>query len=381
MIRRVAAIPPESARPGGRGAFVLLRSKAHGWWGSLPSIIPSVNGAEVRDTWFISNSSALLGGYDPGEVDDLLRRVAAELDAGRSARPLIENATFRSATGEKGCDIDAVDWFLDQILRCSDRSEPAGLSADPWRDLAVAQYTLSGISDRTQPPKQLRKYFAEECRSAWRNFGQQPGTYLRWEQVNRLRGHIGEFELRTADQQTIASMFRYAGIFKVAGRSFAVNGPEIPARSTADSWAPGIAELAARSWRDNTGHYAAETMKNSEQRDKARGISEFVDENGTPILYTTGASFWHRTHARVTFPDQQSLRFLVRGTMLRNAIMTAVDQAGNKVARYRITRRYWNSSAMADAEVAVHPDRKLTDELILAITISSPWLGTYFHRQ
>jgi hypothetical protein len=356
------------------------KPRPRGYQRSLASTrLPLVKGVEVRDTFFISNSSALLG-YDSGEVDDLLRRVAAELDAGRSARPLIENARFQT-WARRPYDIDAVDWVLDQILRCSDRSELAGLSADPWRDLAVAQYTLSGISGRTQPPKQLRKYFAEECRNAWRNFRQQPGTYLRWEQVNRLRGHIGEFELRTADQQTIASMFRYARIFNVVGRSFTVNGPEIPARSTADSWAPGIAELAARSWRDNTGHYAAKTMKNSEQRDKARGVREFVDETGTPILYTTGASFWHRAHARVTFPDQQSLRFLVRGTMLRNAIMTAVDQAGNKVARYRITRRYWSSSAMADAEVAVHPDRKLTDELILAIAISSPWLETYFHRQ
>jgi hypothetical protein len=37
-----------------------------------------------------------------------------------------------------GYDIDAVDWFFDQLLRRPDHTELAGISADPWRDLAVA---------------------------------------------------------------------------------------------------------------------------------------------------------------------------------------------------------------------------------------------------
>ena len=65
----------------------------------------SVNGDVVRDTWFLRSSwlrnitsSATprsLTGYATREVDDLLGRVAAELDAGRPAGSLIENATFR----------------------------------------------------------------------------------------------------------------------------------------------------------------------------------------------------------------------------------------------------------------------------------------------
>ena len=69
-----------------------------------------VTGDQVRDTTFLTG-----GGYDVAEVDDLLGRVAVELDAGRSAEPLISNAAFRKR-GD-GYDIIAVDWFLGQLLR------------------------------------------------------------------------------------------------------------------------------------------------------------------------------------------------------------------------------------------------------------------------
>jgi hypothetical protein len=46
-------------------------------------------------------------------VADLLERIAAELDAGRPVRPLIENATFQMIYGSgAGYATCAVDWFL-----------------------------------------------------------------------------------------------------------------------------------------------------------------------------------------------------------------------------------------------------------------------------
>jgi hypothetical protein len=63
--------------------------------------------------------------------------------------------------------------------------------------------------------------------------------------------------------------------------------------------------------------------------------------------------------------------------------MTAVDQAGNKVARYRIiaggrglreTLDSWSRSV----EITVKPGRELTDELVLAIAASAYWLSSYF---
>ena len=49
-------------------------------------------------------------GYDASAVDDLLARVASELDTARAAGPLVENA------GGRGCDIDGVGLFLGQLF-------------------------------------------------------------------------------------------------------------------------------------------------------------------------------------------------------------------------------------------------------------------------
>jgi hypothetical protein len=50
--------------------------------------------------------------------------------------------------------------------------------------------------------------------------------------------------------------------------------------------------------------------------------------------------------------------------------MTAVDQAGNKLARYRFTGS-WKS-----VEIVVHPGQRLTDELTLAIAALAPASAT-----
>jgi hypothetical protein len=57
--------------------------------------------------------------------------------------------------------------------------------------------------------------------------------------------------------------------------------------------------------------------------------------------------------------------------------MTAVDQARKRVARYRIIEGF--NRRRKSVEITVHPDWKLTDELVLAIAISAPWLDMYFN--
>jgi hypothetical protein len=347
----------------------------------------SVNDDVVRDTWFLRSSwlrnitghTRSITGYAAPEVDDLLGRVAAELDVGRPAGPLIENATFRRMHNPLlpgGYDIDAVDWFFGQLLRRPDHTELAGISADPWRDLAVAQLTGSKVRDAAGQPRNPRASFAEECANAWRDFGQAPGMHLRWGRAGRRLLRSACYELRTA-QQTIASRDGQRLTVLTGGRSFTYKKPDVPARSTADSWPAGIAELAARSWRDSAGHFAAETISSKAQRWEARTARELVDETGIPILYSSGQNFNRRAYACVTFPDQRWLRFLVRGTEPWNTIMTAVDQAGNRVARYRKSTGdpLWER---AEAEITVHPDQRLTDELVLAIAISAEWLESYF---
>lgn len=64
--------------------------------------------------------------------------------------------------------------------------------------------------------------------------------------------------------------------------------------------------------------------------------------------------------------------------------MTAVDQSGNKVARYKTLAKGLDpgrSFGLSQAiEITVHPSRKLTDELTLALAISAGWLVSYFDR-
>ncbi len=326
---------------------------------------PPVNGDEVRDTWFLRRRGR--EGYDASEVDDLLDRVAAELDAGRPAGPLIEKATFPKK--RKGYDVDAVDWFLDQLILQPGHAERAGPSADPWRDLPVTQFTRGRVSGLAGKPRHSQSYFAEECRKAWCDFGQQPGMSLTWGWSGHLLPSLWllRYELRTAEQRTVASGDAFAGRLRVGERRF--NSP----RHSPGSW-PGLAEAHALSWRDFVGHFAA-----GRTRDQmcAPLDARHVDETGMPVLYAVGSAFNHRACARIGSPDQPGwLRFLIRGTGIANAIMTAVDQAGNRIARCR--RVAGRAGINKNLEITIHPDQKLTDELVLAIAMSAWWLGKYF---
>jgi len=327
-----------------------------------------VNGDEVRDTWFLRSRR----GYDTSEVDDLLDRVAAELDAGRPAGPLIENATFEKKNG-KGYDVDAVDWFLDQLILHPVHAERAGTSADPWHDLPVAQFTRGRVSGPAGQPRHVQPYLAEECRKAWRDFGQQPGMSLTWGWSGHLLPNLWllRYELRTAEQQTVTSGDAFADRLRVGDRRFARKRLSSPRRSPG-SW-PGLAEAYALNWRDSVGHFAAGATRRSGMR--APINSQYVDETGMPVLCAMGSAIDNRACAHIGFPDQRWLRFLVRGTRRANAIMTAVDQAGNKIARYR---RVAGRAGINKIEITIHPDEKLTDELVLAIAISAQWLGRYF---
>jgi hypothetical protein len=342
-----------------------------------------VTGDDVRDMWFLDGGGFWRGGnivcYLAPDVDDLLRRVAAELDAGGPAGPLIENATFRSGSGKKGYHIDGVDWFLDRFLP-QDYVEPTGTSADPWRDVGdVTQLVRGGISAlaRCYPGhkptrEEAWNWFAGQCQQAWRDFGQHPGRHLRWgSQIFKP----GRFELRTADQQTLASSDPARGI-SVGGRNFIFQYPGSP-----ESLPPVIGEIAARSARDSSGHFAKPERR--PKKPSVREVRELVDEAGIPILYTSDDNRYWRACFCISFPDGRWLRFPVRGTGRANAIMTAADQAGNKIARYRIIdqgfNRLWKTPLRQHSvEISVNPDRELTDELVLAIAISASGLSRYF---
>ena len=277
-----------------------------------------MNGDEVRNVEFSE------GDYDASQVNELLERIAAELDAGRPTRPLIANATFRMVRGPgRGYETYTVDWFLNQLRRQEDPSEVARANADPWRELAAEPYDIH--REPGDPAVRTAAPSPQEYADAWRNFGQQPGTQLWWVRTRAMRR-----ELRTADQQTVASFCYAATAFgspsfvgnhtlSAGGRTFTLK------RVTRSAW-PGIAETISRDL-----PYAPAHAGYTAGRD--RSLRQLLDKTGTPILYRGGKHFERYAGSYIKFPGQRWLRFPVRGTQQAGAIMTAVDQAGNKVAR------------------------------------------------
>ena len=196
----------------------------------------------------------------------------------------------------------------------------------PWRlddpgrmPLRLSQWR-AWIAREKQASKDWR-HLKQECASEWRDFGQQPGTHLRV-----VRTGIGCRELRTAEHQTVARLAPKTA--RVGGRTF--------------TWKPGTRSL--------------------------------VDETGVLILQTSGRHYNRSAGGRITFPGQRWLQFPVRGTRTTNAIMTALDQAGDEVARYRRTGKL----RAYPKEITVPPGHPLTDELLLAILIAADWLDSYF---
>jgi hypothetical protein len=306
---------------------------------------PTVNGDQVRDTWFWAPRSGVQG-YDSRQVQELFRRVAAELDADRPVGPLIESAMLRTRTSGGRYDIDAVDWFLGQFLLSPGRFGLDGISADPWGDLPVTQLYHNPSHEAAGA------YFVRQCDNAWRDFGQLPGTHLWW-------GRAGMFmkALCTEEQQILASIWGSSPqIVSTGGQDFIFTSRarhhEIPPKTWSKPQYASWYELAD-------------------------------DETGIPILYSSGDgdNFGWSARASIMFPDQRWLRFLVRGTRKANAIMTAVDQAGNRVARYRLAdKRKALFGLSSSVEIAVNPGWKLTDELAFALVISAKWLQPYLTR-
>ena len=317
-----------------------------------------MNGDEVRNVRF--TKTIVSGNYDASEVNDLLDRIAAELDAGRPAGPLIANAALPVAN-LRGYNTGAVDWFLEQLRQREDPPDGARINADPWRDLATDPYCIrrepGGLAGRVHAPSR------QEYADAWDDFRQQSGTCLSMVPTGARRG-----ELRTAEQQTLAVVRSglLSTTLSAGGRTFTWK------RVAGSSW-PDIAEAISRDRPSAPAHTPKRQTDNKEG-----SLRQLLDETGTPVLYTAGRHFNRSAGAYVKFPGHRWLRFPVRGTRRANAIMTAVDQAGNKVARYRIgPNPTWRESV----EITVHPDQQLTDELTLALALSAPFLRTYFRNE
>jgi len=247
-----------------------------------------VTGDEARNARFSEGY-----GYDRSEVDDLLNHIAAELDAGRPGGPLIQNALFRKKSRRAGYQWGAVDLFLEQLL--------------------VAERGLQEIG---------------------RDFGQQPGTCL-----SVVRTGIRRRELRTAEQQVVSvrdSWLGWCTTLSAGGRTFTSKRVDqlawLNIAGTISSYRPG-----------EPTHMRPYCYGPAGRKDL--GLKQLLDEAGTPILYSGGITSGQAA-GYVKFPGHRWLRFPVQGSRRAHAIMTAVDQAGNEVARYRSTGGRYRSPSI-----------------------------------
>jgi hypothetical protein len=284
-----------------------------------------------------------------------------------------------------GYDIAAVDWFLEELLRREDQPEPDQMAADPWRDVPVANhFTWPGPGWPGEPSGNLtrrarrvnraeaRHYLLEECQRGWRGFDLLPGVHL-WRNGGwpRLKD-----ELRTAEQQAIATV--RPPTITTGGRNF--TWKEVRRERYSD---PVIAEIIASAIQDSSGHFDAETSRRIQQARQGEGwevlpgLWELIDDAGAPILYVTGMALYGTGMEGISFPDQRRLRFRIRGAHSTNGIMTAVDQAGNRIARYRITS-HADGVGPGKTAITVNPSWELADDLVLAITAAADWLTAAF---
>jgi hypothetical protein len=263
---------------------------------------------------------------------------------------------------------------------------------DAWRDLPVADYFTRPAADRPGEPdgaasrkehgsgkSEDHKYFGQHCEDTYRELGREPGTRLWWAPAGVLRR-----ELRTAQQQALASARVNLGYgmldvpqwstVSMGGRIFTLKRVKVAAR-------PDIAEVIARSISEGCPRRRVAGPKQVAGRPGGGlpdQVLQLLDEAGAPVFYVSGAHISGYAGTLITFPDQRWLGFPVRGTKLSSkwAIMTAVDQAGRKAARYRFVHA--GSRLRLAVEITVHPDRQLTDELVLAIAVSAGWFREYY---
>jgi DivIVA domain-containing protein len=343
-----------------------------------------VNGDEVRRLIFPRG-----GGYDTNAVDELLDRVATELDAGRPVAPLIEWATFpeekpRGRHNRGGYEFAAVDGALSQLCR---QDDPAS-GADPWRDLPAWGYSMAswggGGADLAAlaRPRAARDWAATDykraCAAAWSDFSLQPGT-----QLSLVKTSFARSELRTAEQYALVSVQEgfLADTFSADGRTFRLSTVK------AARWLFVAAEIGTEPPGSSPAHLPraqpvppAGKKASPSQGQGARkpgSLRALADRTGQPVLYTRGHHIDGDPSGYIEFPGQRWLRFPVRGTGSSNAVMTAVDQSGRQVARYRTTAERIVTGWRA-IEITVHPDQRLTDQLILTLAVTAPWVSSFF---
>jgi len=307
-----------------------------------------MTGDDVRSLVFLPKR----WGYDAHEIEKLVERIAIDLDAelpltlGRDLEEWPPKGIARG-TGlspaevpPKGYDVDAVDWFVEAVRT---RNPDLEDSADAWSG-PVAAYAKWPLEDERIPftNAQLRNFLAKDCYNGWLRFPSLPGNRLLWTHKG-----VGGRELRSLDGRVLARVRRRHERLRFRSEPHIAKSIELV----------------------EGGRFTVREVP-----DEAR-TSDLLDWDGSALLRLTGVHFDRRARAVIQLADHREIRFPVRGTRRTNALMTAIDEMGNCIARFRAGPGITTERPI---EVVIRPGRELTNELILVIAWAAPLLLTYF---
>lgn len=199
-----------------------------------------------------------------------------------------------------------------------------------------------------------RKQAAADALKEWRSVADMPGTHLYWRTVGKYLYDI------VSDTTTLATaQFKMAG---AATLSIDADGRRAEYESRRlGPWLPGPFAIYGRRALVNTATGAAAIEKRGHHVDRKAA--------GTLML-----------------PGQGTFRFPVEGAQREYAVMSAIDESGSVVAKYRFrdpvpTMTPWGSSKLEGAEVVIAPDlHTSTESILLLVALSTEWLWSFFVR-
>jgi hypothetical protein len=231
--------------------------------------------------------------------------------------------------------------------------------------------------------REKAKRFDRECQENWDSFADLDGERLSCEfSPNALTKVKLGVEIKNSGGQTLASAAhprfgsdRGAAIGRLG--SLMVGQKSYGFRQTSPAYnRPGRNRVWASFNNDafeKTGRYEITTKRRV--RHPLGGWEVLDDTTGRTMCRVSGFACKMRMTTRIELPGGRWLRFAVRGTSSFNDVVTAVNQDGQPVVRYRCASRPRNRN---NTDIVVSPAWPLTEEHLVAMAISSRYASTWW---
>jgi hypothetical protein len=194
-----------------------------------------------------------------------------------------------------------------------------------------------------------RREASRDAFRAWREFVNLPGARIVWRRQEK-----DKFELRSNDSSVATAQLARDGV--LSKLSIDIDGRRVD--------------------------YELRRLRCWWQRAGAPVLVECGSGRPAPIT-KLGHHFDGSDRGTITLPGHGTFRFPVQGTMLFDAVMSAVDESGKPQLHYRVgdpslAVKHWQRN-LDSIEVVIAPELDMRmDSVLLLIASSTSWLRTYF---